>query len=88
MYPSIYVCGWFITLSETNCLPMKIPIFSGKYHQNGGFSMAMLVSGRVGAGGFPAYEKRHSILVSVTILNAYSSYAMLHSTNQSTCQQQ
>ena len=25
---------------------MKIPIFPGKYHQNGGFSMAMLVSGR------------------------------------------
>ena len=23
---------------------MKIPIFPGKYHQNGGFSMAMLVS--------------------------------------------
>ena len=22
---------------------MKIPIFPGKYHQNGGFSMAMLV---------------------------------------------
>ena len=27
---------------------MKIPIFPGKYHQNGGFSMAMLVSGRYG----------------------------------------
>ena len=26
---------------------MKIPIFPGKYHQNGGFSWAMLVSGRV-----------------------------------------
>ncbi len=26
---------------------MKIPIFPGKYHQNGGFSMTMLVSGRV-----------------------------------------
>ena len=26
---------------------MKIPIFPGKYYQNGGFSMAMLVSGRV-----------------------------------------
>ncbi len=26
---------------------MKIPIIPGKYHQNGGFSMAMLVSGRV-----------------------------------------
>ena len=30
------------TLPETNELPMKIPIFPGKYHQNGGFSMAML----------------------------------------------
>ena len=29
---------------------MKIPIFPGKYHQNGGFSMAMLVSGRVHPG--------------------------------------
>ena len=27
--------------------PMKIPIFPGKYHQNGGFSMAMLISGTV-----------------------------------------
>ena len=36
-----------ITPPETNELPMKIPIFPGKYHQNGGFSMAMLVSGRV-----------------------------------------
>ena len=27
--------------------PMKITIFPGKYHQNGGFSMAMLVSWRV-----------------------------------------
>ena len=35
------------TLPETNELPMKIPIFPGKYYQNGGFSMAMLVSGRV-----------------------------------------
>ena len=26
---------------------MKITIFPGKYHQNCGFSMAMLVSGRV-----------------------------------------
>ncbi len=25
---------------------MKIPMFPGKYHQNGGFSMAMLVSER------------------------------------------
>ena len=27
--------------------PMKIPLFPGKYHQNGGFSWAMLVAGRV-----------------------------------------
>ena len=27
---------------------MKIPIFPGKYYQNGGFSMAMLVYRRVG----------------------------------------
>ena len=27
--------------------PMKITIFPSKYHQNGGFFMAMLVSGRV-----------------------------------------
>ena len=33
------------TLPETNSSPMTIPIFPGKYHQNGGFSMAMLVSG-------------------------------------------
>ena len=26
---------------------MKIPIFPGKYHQNGGFSMAMLVYRKV-----------------------------------------
>ena len=30
---------------------MKIPIFPGKYHQNGGFSMAMLVYRSVGPGG-------------------------------------
>ena len=29
---------------------MKIPIFPGKYHQNGGFSMAMLVYRRVNVG--------------------------------------
>ena len=27
--------------------PLKSPIFPGKYHQNGGFSMAMLVYRRV-----------------------------------------
>ena len=35
------------TLPETNELPMKIPMFPCKYRQNGGFSMAMLVLGRV-----------------------------------------
>ena len=32
---------FFLTLPETNSSPMKIPIFPGKYHQNGGFSMAI-----------------------------------------------
>ena len=36
-----------VTLPETNSSPMKIAMFPCKYHQNGGFSMAMLVSGRV-----------------------------------------
>ena len=35
------------TLPETNSSPMKTPIVPCKYHQNGGFSMAMLVLGRV-----------------------------------------
>ena len=35
------------TLPETNSSPMKIPIFPGKYRENGGFSMAMLVYRRV-----------------------------------------
>ena len=35
------------TLPETNSSPMKAPLFPGKYHQKGGFSMAMLVLGRV-----------------------------------------
>ena len=35
-----------VTLPETNSSPMKIPMFPCKYHQNGGFSMAMLVLGR------------------------------------------
>ena len=34
------------TLPETD-IAHENPIFPGKYHQNGGFSMAMLVSGRV-----------------------------------------
>ena len=36
----------FTTLPETN-IAHENPIFPGKYHQNGGFSMAMLVSGSV-----------------------------------------
>ena len=37
--------GFFfrVTLPETNSSPMKIPIFPRKYHENGGFPMAMLV---------------------------------------------
>ena len=35
-----------ITLPETN-IAHENPIFPGKYHQNCGFSMAMLVSGSV-----------------------------------------
>ena len=35
------------TLPETN-IAHENPIFPGKYHQNGGFSMAMLVYRRVG----------------------------------------
>ena len=34
------------TLPETN-IAHENPIFHGKYHQNGGFSMATLVSGRI-----------------------------------------
>ncbi len=36
----------FATLPETN-IARENPIFPCKYHQNGGFSMAILVSGRV-----------------------------------------
>ena len=35
------------TLPETNKSPMKIPIFPGKYHEHGEFSMTMLVLGGV-----------------------------------------
>ncbi len=38
--------GFSIPLPETN-IAHENPIFPGKYHQNGGFSMAMLVSGSV-----------------------------------------
>ena len=37
-----------ITLPETN-IAHGNPIFPGKYHQNGGFSWAMLVLGSVSA---------------------------------------
>ena len=40
-----------ITLPETN-IAHENPIFPGKYHQNCGFSMAMLVSGSVKAKAF------------------------------------
>ena len=39
-------CLCLFTLPETN-LAHENPIFLGKYHQNGGFSMAMLVYRRV-----------------------------------------
>ena len=45
------------TLPETN-IAHENSIFPGKYHQNGGFSMAMLVSGRV------SEEKLRSMLAS------------------------
>ena len=41
------------SLKLTASLPLKITIFPGKYHQNCGFSMAMLVSGMVGIRSFP-----------------------------------
>ncbi len=37
---------WWLALPETN-IAHENPIFPGKYHQNDGFSMAMLVSGSV-----------------------------------------
>ena len=40
MFSSIFLG----TLPETNSSPMKIPIFPGKYHQNGGFSSQRFVS--------------------------------------------
>ena len=46
-----------VTLPETNSSPMKIPIFPGKYHQNGGFSMAMLVYRRVNLRQFSAIDE-------------------------------
>ena len=44
--PTIATCVFLNTLPETN-IAHENPIFPGKYHQNDGFSMAMLVSGRV-----------------------------------------
>ena len=41
------------TLPETN-IAHENPIFPCKYHQNGGFSMAMLVSGRVIPSKYPS----------------------------------
>ena len=46
-----------VTLPETN-ITHENPIFLGKYHQNGGFSMAMLVYRRV-CKGPPKWPKIH-----------------------------
>ena len=43
---TVFFFNQFDTLPETN-IAHENPIFPGKYHQNGGFSMAMLVSGSV-----------------------------------------
>ena len=43
----------YTTLPESNSSPMKIPMFPCKFHQHGGFSMAMLVLGRVRIRDFP-----------------------------------
>ena len=43
---SVLDVGAIGTLPETN-IAHENPIFPGKYHQNCGFSMAMLVSGSV-----------------------------------------
>ncbi len=47
--------------------PMKIPTFPGKYHWNGGFSMAMLVYRRVTFSNLP-YPKR-SVLGMISLHN-------------------
>ena len=44
--PEVILFPTAITLPETN-IAHENPIFPGKYHRNGGFSMAMLVSGSV-----------------------------------------
>ena len=46
IYIYIRIIYLIYTLPETN-IAHENPIFPGKYHQNGGFSMAMLVSGSV-----------------------------------------
>ena len=48
----------FVYLPETNSWPMKITIFPGKYHQNGAYSIAMLLSGRVVCVLFPTFTPR------------------------------
>ena len=45
------------TLPETNSSPMKVTIFPSKYHQNGGFSMTMLVYRSVTSNGTPKYPQ-------------------------------
>ena len=49
------------TLPETN-IAHENPIFPGKYHQNGGVSMAMLVYRRVVCRGIPRYPKANEEL--------------------------
>ena len=44
------------TLPETN-IAYENPIFPGKYHQNGGSSMAMLVSWRVSLGSMFLFQR-------------------------------
>ena len=39
----LFAIRFHIPSSKLTARPWKIPIFPGKYHQNGGFSMAMLV---------------------------------------------
>ena len=56
--PILQVDPTMITLPETN-IAHENPIFLGKYHQNGGFSMAMLVYRRV----FPRHPKSSKYLI-------------------------
>ena len=57
------------TLPETN-ITHENPIFLGKYHQNGGFSMAMLVYRRVSVA-----RSRHSVSRLRTALDEAEDFA-------------